>query len=83
MTASVQRDTVPDNSLAEVLFCSPLQPSDHPTAQQVQAALLASWHAHHEQPLECTAELAADYGNDPELACTRMRWCLQMVAEAA
>ncbi|MBO3750121.1 hypothetical protein J5X84_28905 [Streptosporangiaceae bacterium NEAU-GS5] len=74
---------LPANLLAEVLFCSILQPSDQPTPQQVRAAVLAAWHAHHDEPLECTAQLAADYGDNPELACARMRWCIQMVALAA
>ena len=82
-TATVHRDLMPVNSLAEVLFCSALQPSDQPTPQQVRAAVEASWQAHHEQSQECTADFAADYGDNPELACARMRWCLDMAELAA
>jgi hypothetical protein len=80
-TAIKNPDAMPVNFQAELLFCSVLQPSDQPTPQQVLAAVLASWQAHQEKPQECTAELADDYGDHPELACTRMRWCLQMVAD--
>ena len=82
-TADVQLVILPEDFLAEVLFCSALQPSDQPTPQQVRDAVLASWHAHHDEPQECVEQLAADYGNHPELACARMRWCIQMAALAA
>jgi hypothetical protein len=82
-TAEIQLDVVPKNLVAEVLFCSALQPSDHPTPQQVRAAVLDCLRAHHDEPWQCTAQLAAAYGHHPELACARMRWCLQMVAQAA
>ena len=75
-------DAMPVNFQAELLFCSALQPSDQPTPQQVRAAVLATWQAHEDKPQECTAELADDYGDHPELACERMRRCLQMVAGA-
>src|SRR3954467_12898588 len=64
-TADFVAEVVPDGLLAEVLFCSALQPSDQPTPRQVREAVLTSWHAHHDEPQECIAQLAADYGNHP------------------
>ena len=62
---------------AEALFVSSLQPSDHPTAAEVAAAIEGSmvtfgglW--------GCAAALAAEYGEHPETAAARMRWALSL-----
>ncbi|MFB9881935.1 hypothetical protein ACFFMN_28760 [Planobispora siamensis] len=68
--------------LAEVLFCSPLQPSDRPTVHEVRQAVEAVWDAYDAPEQMCVAQLAADYGRHPELACARMRWCRGTVAWA-
>lgn len=66
---------------AEALFASPLQPSQEPDRQQVDAAITAAL-------LELTAEgcaslLAQEYGDHPDKAAARMRWCLTLVAAPA
>ncbi|MFB9894714.1 hypothetical protein [Planobispora takensis] len=68
--------------LAEVLFCSPLQPSNRPTVHEVRQAVEAVWDACEAPEQTCVAQLAADYGRHPELACARMRWCQGIVAWA-
>ncbi|GGM59914.1 hypothetical protein GCM10012275_33780 [Longimycelium tulufanense] len=68
--------------LAEALFCSPLRPADHPSPDQVRAAVRASLLAHSNDPGLCACELAQAYGEYPEITVTRMRWCREAVAEA-
>jgi hypothetical protein len=66
-------------SRAEALFVSPLQPSDRPAPQQVRAAIAASLRVHHGAS-GCAARMAAEYGDHPEQAATRMRWALELAA---
>jgi len=68
------------NELAELLFCSTLQPSQHVDASAVHSALAQSLHSHHGEVDECVAELAASYGKDPEITCTRMRWARDLIS---
>jgi hypothetical protein len=63
---------------AEALFASPLQPSDHPTPSQIDAAIGASLRRHH-GARGCAAACAAEYGDHPETAVARMRWALAEV----
>ena len=63
---------------AEALFASPLQPSDHPSAAQVHAAIRASLHDHR-GARGCAGVCAAEYGEHPETACARMKWALSAV----
>lgn len=65
--------------LAEALFVSPLQPSEHPTPDQVQAAIDSSL-KYYGGPVGCASWLAAEYGEHPEVAADRMRWALQLTA---
>ena len=75
----VARDvTVGD--LAEVLFCSSLQPSESADADTVVEALSKALTSHHGQIGECAEELAASYGKDPEITCLRMRWARTVIA---
>lgn len=79
MTATVPADmTVGD--LAEVLFCSTLQPSEPVDPAKVQAVLSSTLHSHHGEVRECAEELATSYGKDPEVTCLRMRWARSVVA---
>ena len=66
--------------LAELLFCSTLQPSQDPDPQTVVEALSKSLRSHHGQIRECAEELAASYGKDPEITCLRMRWARTVIA---
>jgi hypothetical protein len=68
------------NELAELLFCSTLQPSQRVDASAVHSALAESLGSHHGQVLECAAELAASYGKDPEITCLRMRWARDLIS---
>ena len=68
------------NELAELLFCSTLQPSQRVDASAVHSALAQALHSHHGLVQECAAELAACYGKDPDIACTRMRWARDLIS---
>lgn len=66
--------------LAEILFCSTLQPSQTVDGAAVQAAVSQSLRVHDGGVQACAAELAACYGKDPDVACVRMRWCRDLAA---
>jgi len=68
--------------LAEALFCSSLRPDSHPDPEEVRAAVDASLLAHDNDPRLCACEVAQVYGDYPEVAVPRMRWCLDTVAQA-
>jgi uncharacterized membrane protein len=67
---------------AEALFVSTLQPSDHPSRHQVQAAILLSRRTHG-GVIGCAIDFAAEYGEHPEASVDRMRWALGLVAAAS
>jgi len=69
-------------ALAEILFCSQLQPSHAATPEQVDAALHQALLNHHDDVTECVCDLAQRYGDDPDSACLRMRWCRTVIAAA-
>lgn len=60
--------------LAELVFCTHLQPSEHPTPQAVRNAVLKNLRRAHDSLKDCAAHLATCYGEDPEGTCDRMRW---------
>ena len=66
--------------LAEILFCSSLQPSQGTDPDTVRAALQQSLRLHEGRVAACAEELAACYGKEPDVACHRMRWCRDLVA---
>jgi uncharacterized membrane protein len=63
---------------AEAVFVSDLQPSDRPTSTEVAAAVQASLRACG-GATGCAAAVAAEYGEHPETAASRMRWALMLV----
>lgn len=67
-------------SRAEALFISNLQPSEHPTADQLAAAIRASLRAHGGSR-GCAGAFAAEYIEHPETARDRMRWALAAAAD--
>ena len=67
--------------LAEVLFCTSLQPSDAPDPRTVLAAVTRSLRCGR-SVCECAAEVAARYGDDPDTASRRMRWSRAAVIAA-
>jgi hypothetical protein len=61
---------------AEALFASSLQPSDNPDRHATDDAIRTSI-----QTLGttgCAATMAAEFGEHPEDAATRMRWALSL-----
>jgi hypothetical protein len=62
-------------SRAEALFISTLQPSDHPTSDQVAAAVRASLHKYGGS-CGCAGACAEEFGDHPDTAKSRMRWAL-------
>jgi hypothetical protein len=64
----------------EAVFCSCLQPSDHPIREQVSGAIANM--ARIAGCRGCTAQVAQEFGEHPELAAPRMRWARGLVDEA-
>jgi hypothetical protein len=63
---------------AQALFVSHLQPSQQPQGDEVAAAIedsLRRWGAG-----GCAAAAAAEYGDHPDTAASRMRWALAVTA---
>jgi hypothetical protein len=63
--------------IAEALFASSLQPSEHPTVEQVTAAVRDSLRRHGGEH-GCASVCAAEYGQHPDAAPKRMRWALAL-----
>ncbi|TDB90980.1 hypothetical protein [Actinomadura sp. 7K534] len=69
------------SELAEILFCSGLQESDRPSAEQVRAAIEARLGACGGDRHACLAVVAQEAGDHPETYLARMRWALTTVSE--
>jgi uncharacterized membrane protein len=67
---------------AEALFVSSLQPSDHPSANEVVAAIRVSLKTQGGVS-GCAGAFATEYGEHPESSADRMRWALAQVAASA
>lgn len=72
--------SMPD--LAQVLFSTPLQVSDHPTATQIRAAIDERLRGCVGDQTFCAACVAQEAGDHPEQYAARMRWALRAVQEA-
>jgi hypothetical protein len=70
------------SDLAEILFCSGLQESDRPSAEQVRAAIDERIGACGGDRSACLAGVAQEAGDHPEAYRVRMRWALGSVAAA-
>jgi hypothetical protein len=66
---------------AEALFVSPLPTGCRLSRRQVDAAVAAEVRRRG-GVRRCAAEMAAVYGERPEIAVARMRWALSVVASA-
>ncbi|MET0415020.1 MAG: hypothetical protein ABW022_03235 [Actinoplanes sp.] len=55
---------------AEALFVSGLDPAEHPTGEQVRRAVEVELVVG-----DCPARMAQEFGDHPDTACRRMRWC--------
>ncbi len=67
---------------AEALFVSSLQPSDCPSAVEIRSAIAASFRAYG-GAAGCAARCAAEFGEHPDVAVTRMRWALAVVGASS
>lgn len=74
--------TLIENTRAEALFASDLQPSDHPTPAQIALAIHVSLLSRGGAK-GCAAVMAAEYGEHPETAAVRMRWALASAGAVA
>jgi hypothetical protein len=63
---------------AAALFVSDLSVTDHPTSTAVEAAIRRSLTTHGGSR-GCAADVAAAYGDYPEVAVPRMRWARHVV----
>jgi hypothetical protein len=63
---------------AQALFLSHLQPSQQPTPHQVALAIESSLRRF--GAAGCAAAAAAEYGDHPDTAASRMRWALAVSA---
>jgi hypothetical protein len=67
--------------LAHLLFTSPLQQLDRPTAAQVHGAISQALHACGGDCSTCAAHVAQEAGDHPDEYQRRMRWALATVRE--
>jgi hypothetical protein len=65
---------------SEALFVSALQPSQEPSARQVQQAVAAAIRQFGSRG--CARRVAQEFGDHPDAAAARMRWARQAAAEA-
>lgn len=65
----------------EALFVSDLQPSENPSGEAVQAAVTRMILEHGSDG--CAASVAAEFGDHPEVAVSRMRWVRTTLASIA
>ncbi|MEO3809565.1 hypothetical protein ABGB17_11245 [Sphaerisporangium sp. B11E5] len=65
-------------SREEILFASPLEPSDDPTDDQVDAAVANTLAELGE--FGCAAVIAGAFARDPSRATARMRWARRRTA---
>jgi len=70
-------------ALAQVLFASPVQPSQHPSREAIRAAVVEQLRACQGDPAACVRLVAQEAGDHPELCAARMRWARRSVARAA
>jgi hypothetical protein len=63
-------------AIAEALFVSSVQPSEHLTDVQLNAAVDLALSSHGGID-GCACECAAEFGDHPDTAADRMRWALQ------
>ena len=64
---------------SETLFVSTLQPSDQPTAAQIQEAITQSVRRYGCRG--CAARMAQEFGDAPDAAVIRMRWARRAIYE--
>ncbi|GGM03973.1 hypothetical protein ACFFX1_39065 [Dactylosporangium sucinum] len=65
--------------MAEALFVSALQPSQHPTTREI--CIAAANELGKRGVAGCAAAVAAEFGDHPLEAIARMRWALRVAAD--
>ncbi len=65
---------------AEALFVSEVQPSETFSPEFVRDLVSVTVELH--GPAGLAAVVAQEFGDHPDAACCRMRWCRRVVAEA-
>jgi hypothetical protein len=66
------------DAIAAALFCSPLQPSDHPGTGRIRD-VLQDVTSREGGVTACIADMALCYGDHPEESAARVRWCRSLV----
>ncbi|WP_067450441.1 hypothetical protein [Actinomadura macra] len=82
MSNTLSLTSMSNSDLAQILFSSGLQQSDHPSAEQVRTAIDAWLCACDGDRSICAAVVAQEAGDHPESYATRMRWALSTVSKA-
>jgi hypothetical protein len=83
MGVLIERDRRPDppsvahRRRAAALFASTLQASEHPSAEQVRGAVATT--LRRLGTAGCSARVAGEFGDHPELAAARMAWALATI----
>jgi hypothetical protein len=68
--------------LADVLYISPIEPSDDACAEVIRSTIVTSLSRCDCDVLGCVAQVAQEAGDHPEAYQPRMRWALQAVTNA-
>jgi hypothetical protein len=69
-------------ALAQVLFASPVQPSERPSPAEVRTAIETQLGACHGSVAACLAVVAQEAGDRPDCYAARMQWVRRSVAVA-
>jgi hypothetical protein len=80
MTAALPRLEL--TALAQVLFASPVQPSERPSPAAIRTAIETQLGACHGSVAACLAVVAQEAGDRPDLYAARMQWVQRSVAVA-
>jgi hypothetical protein len=80
MLTRIERADLP--WLADVLYISPIEPSDEPCAEVVRNTIVASLSRCDLDVLGCAGQVAQEAGDHPETYQPRMRWALRAVIDA-
>lgn len=67
--------TLDTATLAELLFCTALQPADQPTPRDIRSAVTIQLGRCHCDVSTCVAALAQEAGDHPDAYVARIAWC--------
>ncbi|WP_433330727.1 hypothetical protein [Spirillospora sp. CA-294931] len=83
MSTTLSLTSMSATELAQILFVTPLQASDHPSPEQVRSAIDECLCACGGDRTACAAFVAQEAGDHPETYAARMRWALSTVSDAS